>query len=139
MKARRRAGLVAVAGLVTVMGLTGCGSVACPAIGWSNTLVVQLAGDSSAVDQVQLCTDEGCAPADTTDSSGTLDWIMVEDNDGDSWTFSLGMSRLEQVTVRALAADGRVLSETEATPEWTRVGGSEQCGGPGEATVTVRS
>lgn len=49
------------------------------------------------------------------------------------------MSRLEQVTVRALAADGTVVSDTEVTPEWVRVGGSEQCSGPGEATVTVRS
>lgn len=47
------------------------------------------------------------------------------------------MNRLEQVTVRTLASDGTALSNTKVTPEWVRVGGSEQCGGPGETTVTV--
>lgn len=135
---RRRAGLVAVAGLVTAMGLTGCVPFACPAIGWSNTFTVQLDGDTLAVDQVQLCTDDGCAPAEDVDPTGPLGFVSVEDQDGDSWTFSVGMNRLEQVTVRTLAGDGTVFSDTEVTPEWMRVGGSEQCGGPGEATVTVR-
>lgn len=52
MTGRRRAGIAAVAGLVTAMGLTGCVPFACPTIGWSNTLTVQLDGGTSAVDQV---------------------------------------------------------------------------------------
>jgi plasmid stability protein len=138
MSERRRAGLVAVAGLVAAMWLTGCAPSACPAIGWSNTLTVQLDGDASAVDQVQLCTDDGCAPAEEFDPSGPLGQVTVEGSDGDSWTFSLGMTRPEQLTVRALAADGTVLSDTQVSPEWVRVGGSEQCGGPGKATVAVQ-
>lgn len=138
MVGRRRAGIVAVAGLVTVMCLTGCAPFACSAIGWSNTLTVQLEGDTTAVDQVQLCTDDGCAPAEDADLSGPLGFVSVEAQDGDSWTFSVGMDRLERFTVRALAADGTVLSDTEVAPEWVRVGGSAQCGGPGEATVAVR-
>ncbi|WP_156642181.1 hypothetical protein [Arthrobacter sp. B6] len=35
-----------------------------------------------------------------------------------------------EVTVRALAADGTVLAEPEHDLVWTRVGGTEQCGGP---------
>ncbi len=128
--------LAAVAGLVSVMGLTGCVPFACPAIGWSNTLTIQLDGDTSAVDQVQLCTDEGCAPSDDVDPSGPLGWITVESNDGDSWMFSVGMTSMEKVTVRTLAADGTVLADTEVNPEWVRTGGSAQCGGPSEATVT---
>ncbi|MFV0374854.1 hypothetical protein [Microbacterium sp.] len=138
MTGRRRAGIVAVAGLVTAIGLTGCVPFACPAIGWSNTVVVQLDGDTSAVDQVQLCTDDGCAPAEDVDMTGLLGFVSVEDQDGDSWTFSVGMNRLEQFTVRTLAGDGTVLSDTEVTAEWVRVGGSEQCGEPGESTVTVQ-
>lgn len=138
MTVRRRAGLLAVAGLVSVMGLTGCVPFACPAIGWSNTLTVQLDGDASAVDQVQLCTDAGCASDEDVDMTGPLGFVSVEAQDGDSWTFSVGMTRLERFTVRTLAGDGTVLSDTEVTPEWVRVGGSEQCGGPGEATVTVQ-
>ncbi|ODT25894.1 MAG: hypothetical protein ABS64_00625 [Microbacterium sp. SCN 69-37] len=124
---------------MTMTGLTGCVSFACSAIGWSNTLTVQVDGDTRAVDQVQLCTDAGCAPADDLDPSGPLGWITIESNDGDSWTFSVGMTSVEQITVRTLAADGTVLSDTEVIPEWVRVGGSAQCGGPSEATVTVQT
>lgn len=68
--------------------------------------------------------------------TGPLGLISVTDYDGDTWTFSVdGLP--ETFTVRSLAADGTVLSDTEVTPEWVRVGGSAQCGGSGEATVTV--
>lgn len=135
---RRRAGIVVVAGLVSLTGLAGCAPFACPAIGWSNTLVAQLDGDTSAVAHVQLCTDDGCAPVEGGDPSGPLGSVQLEAQDAGSWTFSIGMDRPDQVTVRTLAADGTVLSDTEVAPAWVRVGGSEQCGGPGEATVTVR-
>lgn len=136
MTRRRRAGLVSVAGLVTAMGLTGCVPFACPAIGWTNTLTVQLDGHTAAVDQVQLCTDAGCAPADGVDTTGPHGLISVADHDGDTWTFSLD-SLPDTFTVRTLATDGTVLSDTEVTPAWERVGGSAQCGGPGEATVAA--
>lgn len=136
MMTRRRAGLVSVAGLVTAMGLTGCVPFACPAIGWTNTLTVQLDGHTAAVDQVQLCTDADCAPAADVDMTGPLGLIRVTDHDGDTWMFSVdGLP--DTFTVRTLTADGAVLSDTEVTPEWVRVGGSAQCGGPGEATVAA--
>lgn len=127
---------MAVAGLVTAMGLTGCVPFACPAIGWTNTPTVELDGDTATVAQVQLCTDAGCAPADDVDMTGPLGLISVADRDGDTWTFSVD-SLPDTFTVRTLAADGTVLSDTEVTPEWERVGGSAQCGGPGEATVAA--
>ena len=134
----RRAGIVAVAVLVTVMGLTGCVSFACPAIGWTNALTVQLDGDTSAVDQVQLCTDDGCAPVGDEDITGPLGLVTAEKKTDDAWTFAVdGLP--DTFTVRTLAADGTMLSDTEVTPEWDRIGGSEQCGGPSEATITVRT
>jgi hypothetical protein len=45
------------------------------------------------------------------------------------------MSAPKAVTVRASSADGTVLAERKVTLEWTRVGGTEQCGGPMEAPV----
>lgn len=136
MMRRRRAGIVAVAGLVTVMGLTGCVPFACPAIGWTNALTVQLDGNASAVNQVQLCTEAGCAPAEDESVTGPLGLVAVEAQNGDAWTFAVdGLP--DTFTVRTLAADGTVLSDTEVTPEWDRIGGSEQCGGPSEATITV--
>ncbi|PJJ55384.1 hypothetical protein CLV54_3274 [Compostimonas suwonensis] len=138
MTGRQRAGLLAVAGLVTVMGVTGCVPFACPAIGWTNALTVQLDGDTTAVDQVQLCTEAGCAPVGDENVTGPLGLVTVEAQNGNAWTFSVdGLP--DTFTVRMLTADGAVLSDTEVTPEWDRVGGSEQCGGPSEATVTVRS
>jgi len=126
-----------VAGLVTAIGLTGCVPFACPAIGWINTLTVELNGDTDTVAQVQLCTDAGCAPADDVDMTGPLGLISVADHDGDTWTFSVdGLP--DTFTVRTLAADGAVITDTEVTPEWVRVGGSPQCGGPREATVAAQ-
>ena len=42
-----------------------------------------------------------------------------------------------EVDIAVLGPDGAVLAETTAAPEWVRVGGSEECGGPMEGTVTV--
>ncbi|HYO35192.1 MAG TPA: hypothetical protein VER97_03890 [Geodermatophilus sp.] len=41
------------------------------------------------------------------------------------------------VEVTVLGPDGAVLAEVEADPDRVRLGGSEECGGPHEATVTV--
>lgn len=51
------------AGLVAAMILTGCVHFACPAIGWMNTLTIELDGDAAAVDRVQLCTDVASSPS----------------------------------------------------------------------------
>ena len=135
---RRRPGLVTVTGLVTMMGLTGCVPVACPAVAWTNTLTVQLDGDASGVNQIQLCTEAGCAPVGGENTTGPLGLVTVERQTSDAWTFSVdGVP--DSFTVRTLAADGTVLSDTEVIPEWVRIGGSAQCGGPSEASVTVSS
>lgn len=47
--------------------------------------------------------------------------------------FGVGMSPPKRVTVRAFAADETVLAERDVNLEGTRVGGSEQCGGPAVA------
>lgn len=119
--------------------LTGCVPLpfACPAIGWSNGLTVELEGDTSEVASVQLCTDDGCAPGSDADPSGPLGEVVLAERDGDTWAFSVGMTSMDRVTVRALAGDGSVISDTEVTPEWVRVGGDDRCGGPTSATVTI--
>ncbi len=133
-----RRAAVAAAALVSATALSGCITpFACTAVGWIDTLTVQLDGDPAAVAQVQLCTDDGCAPSAPMDLTGPLGMISMTGHDGDTWTFSTGMSDLSLVTVRALAADGSVISDTEVEPEWVRVGGSERCGGPHEGTATV--
>lgn len=158
--------------VVSSMLLPGCAgsgeSVECPAIGWSNNLLVELEGNVSAVAEVQGCVDGACSqvvqPAPQTDapvekitpeaSGGTgnktgqkshlpsqyFSPYTASRRDGDSWAVNLDMDAPKNVTVRALDADGTVLAEDEYALEWVRVGGSEQCGGPGEAgpvTLTV--
>lgn len=126
-------------GAATLVTLTGCAPlpVDCPAIGWMNSLTVELEGDTSTVATVQLCTEQGCAPAPDIDPSGPWGLVALTDRDGDSWTFSTGMLGPDELSVKALTADGVVISEQVVAPAWRRTGGSEQCGGPATAVVSV--
>ncbi|MHA7221565.1 hypothetical protein ACX80S_04460 [Arthrobacter sp. RHLT1-20] len=45
----------------------------------------------------------------------------------------LAVGARARVTVRALASDGNLLAERTLELGWTRVGGSEACGGPATA------
>lgn len=134
--------------IVAGLQVTACDfPVACPAIGYVSTITVNLEGHIKEVDEVRLCTDQGCSvPAP---SAGTLPMksiapdysptpeasqprppFFATQTDADTWVFSLGVGLPEQVTVRAVAIDGTVLAEQDSELVWTRVGGSEQCGGP---------
>lgn len=117
------------------LAMSGCGIVGttCPAIGWINTMTVEVPGGASRVADVQVCTPAGCSPTDPAELLSDPEIPSSQGVQGDTWTFSLGMSAPESVTVRALSAEGEVLAEIDAALEWHRVGGSEQCGGPGEA------
>jgi hypothetical protein len=128
--------------MATALALAACrdGTEAvCPAIGWSSTLVVTLADDWPPVDGGSLTVD--CAPR--------CGWTVVEGGapvdrdrltaplDGASTVLHLDMSTPDAVDVRVLGPDGAELAGLEADLDWVRIGGSEACGGPMEATVTV--
>lgn len=49
--------------------------------------------------------------------------------DASNWQASLGMTEPGTVTVRALSSSGQILVETVTDLQWTRSGGSSQCGG----------
>lgn len=125
-----------IAGLVLAMGLSGCTSGACPAIAYIHGLTVELGGEAADAAKVQLCTNEGCAPANDVDQTGSLGLVRVVGQDEDTWRFDLDRAP-DALTVRTLAADGTVLSDTLVTPEWVRINGSAQCGGRNEAIVEV--
>lgn len=128
--------LAAGAGLAVVLGLSGCTSGVCPAIAYIHELTVELGGETAAAAEVQLCTLDGCAPADDVDQTVPLGFVRVESQDEDTWRFNLDTAP-DALTVRVLASDGTVLSDTLVTPDWVRVNGSAQCGGTNEATVEV--
>lgn len=138
---------------------------ACPAIGWSNSLSVELEGGVSSVAEVQGCVEDVCShfvrlppktdapveiitPAPGGGGGGEtrrshppreFSPYMASRVDEDSWRVRFEMTSPASVTVRALDTDGAVLAEEDFALEWVRVGGSEQCGGPGEAgPVTLR-
>jgi hypothetical protein len=124
---------------------------------------VVLDGPVDAVAKVQFCPDGVCAvtpqpttapkstitPSDTpipgqaataapltpgTQVPGTLYSIpsgkKVDDR---TWQFITPMNAPKSATVRALDARGEVLAQRDVKLTWTRVGGSEQCGGPSTA------
>lgn len=128
---------------------------ACPAIGWVNSVTVELAGDVSRVGDVQLCADGACSelrPEPETAAPRVVTTMPVgatapvtpktppsmapfyaEQVDADTWRFTVNMRSPNRVTAKVLAAGGEVLIEMGADLEWKRVGGSAQCGGPSEA------
>ena len=62
---------------------------------------------------------------------------MTSASEGSTAGSMVGLFVLETVEVAVLGSDDAVLAGTTAAPAWVRDGGSEQCGGPREATVTV--
>jgi hypothetical protein len=140
-------GLVA-AVTVGVVPTTGCSINACPAVGYVSTITVNIAGNARAVSDVSLCAESGCSQPEPTAGEPVPKKTVVTEfspepqptvtyapfyshrEDQDTWTFIMNSGNPAKVTVRALAADGMVLAEQEHDVVWTRVGGSEQCGGP---------
>ncbi len=118
MRTVRAAALAAL--VVPVM--TGCAQErVCPPIGWGSTLVVEL----------------GPEWPDLVGASVRLEDSAAVPLRGGSAAFSLDMPRPGTVVVTVLDAQGAPLAETETEPDWRRVGGTAECGGPSEATVVV--
>lgn len=114
--------------------LTGCGAT-CTTIGWSNTLVVRVDGSADVVAAVEVCDDRGCSSEPSRDG---VSGFSPPEVTTDGWVFHLAdMSLPDRVVVRALDAGHRVVHASEVEPEWERIGGSEQCGGPEKATITL--
>jgi len=134
--------------MVAGLQLTACGGtdVVCPAVGWVSTITVRLEGDLTAVDDVQLCTPEGCSvpdvaapqpaspksavPSSPVDPSPPTAPFSATQTAVNSWSFTVRGQLPGEVKTRVLAQDGALLAERQYQREWTRVGGSDECGGP---------
>jgi hypothetical protein len=130
------------------MPTTGCSINACPAIGYVSTLTVNIEGNGDAVSDVTVCDGTGCSAPEPTAATPVPEKTVATEftpgpqptltfapfygrrEDGNTWVFTVNSDSPSKVTVRALAADGMVLAEQEHNLVWTRVGGTEQCGGP---------
>jgi hypothetical protein len=112
--------------------------VVCPAIGWSNALTVELAegwadvpGGSITLDCSSPC---GAIDLDAHEPASELSVPLT----GGAAVVQL-LATPDSVTATVLGSDGVVLGGTTAHLDWRRVGGSEECGGPMEAVVSIPS
>jgi hypothetical protein len=129
------------AALGAVLALTACDTAptACPAIAWGNGLTVQLAGGWPPGEgrSVRVACPQPCGPELREDAPPGRGHEGVAPLVGDRATVSFLMATPDEVDVAVLGPDGGVLAGLSADLDWQRVGGSEECGGPHEATVTV--
>jgi hypothetical protein len=111
--------------------VTACGQVpevVCPAVGWSSSLTVELSPAWPARDSL-LVSVLDCSPGSCSPIPGTAE--------GPRWSATLGDAP-ETITVEIRDRSTLALVERVHVPvTWVRVGGSERCGGPQEAVVSV--
>ena len=78
---------------------------------------------------LEACVDGDCVSSADATSANSLMFTVRPDGDG-SWTVESFTSTPDRLTLRALDDAGALLAEDSYDLEWTRTGGSEQCGGP---------
>ncbi|RBY85760.1 hypothetical protein DQ241_15905 [Blastococcus sp. TF02A-30] len=123
VRAVRLTGATALGAAALVLGgCAGGGPTVCSTIGWSNGLRVEVDPGLAAATVRAYCTGCDAGPVPVADGAAVV---------------HVGMSTPGSVEVTVLDAAGSVLLETETEPDWRRVGGSAECGGPSEATVVV--
>jgi hypothetical protein len=114
------------AALLLFAALTGCSSVACTEIGYLYSVEVRTTGEFAVL---EACADGDCvSSADATPANSLM--FTVRPNGEGSWTVESFPSTPDRLTLRARDDAGVVLAEEGYGLEWTRTGGSEQCGGP---------
>jgi len=122
--------------LVGATLLAGCAFTnpgACTAIGYIYEADLQTSGDFATL---EVCSGDECVVAgvepapDATD--GSLPMLYVNAGRDGHWAVGSIAGTLDSVTVRAYDTAGALLKEQDYGLEWTRTGGSEECGGPAE-------
>ncbi len=117
-------GVRSVLAVAALLALTSCSGdrAVCPAVGWSNGLTVELAGDWPPGEGRTVRVEGAEAVTPLTGRTASV---------------SFPMTTPDTVAVTVLGPDGATLSEVRADLDWVRVGGSEECGGPHLATAVV--
>ena len=128
-------GACAVAAALSFSACSAGATTVCPAIGWSNTLTVDLADDWPDVAGGSL-TVECSSRCGVLGTAGDQDRLSVPLT-GRSTVVQFDMTSPDPAVLTVLDADGGKLAELDADLDWRRVGGSEDCGGPSVASVLV--
>lgn len=124
--------------MAAALALAACGAGAetvCPAIGWSNALTVGLADDWPPVDGRSLLV-ECSSRCGMYGREGPPDELSVPFS-GASTVVQLDMTAPDSVVLTVLGGNGTELTQHDADLDWVRVGGSDECGGPHAASITV--
>ncbi|MGB4135100.1 MAG: hypothetical protein WA971_00945 [Microbacterium sp.] len=133
-RAGRRVGHATLTGMLVLAIATACAPTVdgvCPAIGYLQSLAIQVTGDGAGgVAEVLVCDADGC------DGGGQQTAASRTASASDRWSATLSYYA-EPLTVRMHGADGTVLGEESIAPRWVRTGGTATCGGPSEASVAI--
>ena len=123
--------------LVAVFGMTACQGANCPAIGWNDTLTVELTDKQDRITALELCFRGHCMSDDDLGDS-PLAGVQATDLGNGTWQFDMGMWTPAAVLLRGLASDGTVANEYPIEPDWSVTDEvAPGCGGPATATVEM--
>jgi hypothetical protein len=123
---------------LTVSLLAGCGphDVVCPAIGYVDVLVVQLAAGwpAALTSGLSVTCTPACEDHPATDPAGGAP-VPPGALTGATTRFIVP-STVRSITV-VVSRSGGVLETVHGALGWRRVGGTAECGGPVRATLTL--
>lgn len=104
----------------------------CPPQNWHNRVTLTLTGNHAAeAAAVTVCAGATCAPpAPTVAKAASVDSSLLAHQANGSWVLNTGAAPPPVVTFRVFDVTGKVLAQQSNSLNWTRVGGSERCGGP---------
>lgn len=140
-KARRQVELVIVPLLAALCMALVIGAIvldrdaaSCPPASWHNNVHVTLGGDhgiTASAAAITACAGQKCTPLTPTfaRSSASSTNLLAAHTDN-TWVFDVGKTPPTLLTFRVYDASGKVLAQQSNSLNWTRVGGSEICGGP---------
>lgn len=116
------------AALLLFAALTGCTHLACSEIGYLYAVEVQTTGEFAVL---EACVGGDCVTSADADIPTSL-MFTVANEGADVWSVGPFPSTPDRLTLRARDDAGVAIAEERYDLEWTRTGGSEQCGGPME-------
>ena len=118
----------------------------CPSPSWNNHLTLSLAGNLNGMTHaaaVSACIGAECVPLAPVTSAAAAALQPVGNNrsltpqKNGTWLLNLGAQPPNSVNFSVFDQNGKVLATQSAALNWTRVSGSERCGGRMEGINVV--
>jgi hypothetical protein len=120
---------------VLLIGCAAPGPRVCTAIGFINTLDVEVAS-SYEVSAVHLCVEGECVgPGARSPSLGPL--IRFVDRDSNTWSFETDMQTPDPIMLQFFDDAGQLREERSVDVEWVQVDELDPCGSASRARVEI--